>query len=248
MFLNKHKVETKNKINMNNIPKHIAIIMDGNGRWAKKRGLPRIYGHKAGIKTVKKVVKVCSDLSVKYLTLYAFSTENWKRPTDEVNGLMNLLIEYLSNEVDELNKKNVKVIFIGDLSKIPDKCNYEIFKAEEKTRNNTGLILNIAFNYSGRNDIINAVKKICDKVVSGQLKTSDINEDIINKNLYTYGQPDPDLILRSGGELRLSNFLIWQSAYSELWFSDVLWPDFNEDDLIEAIVEYQKRNRRFGGL
>lgn len=240
--------EMEKKLDMNNIPKHVAIIMDGNGRWAKKRGFIRTLGHRAGMEAVKRVVKASSEIGIKYLTLYAFSTENWKRPAEEVNGLMNLLIEYLEREIDELNENDVKLNFIGDLSKIPEKCRIKIKESENITKNNTGLVLNIALNYGGRNEIVNAVKKIGKSLLDGKIKLNDIDEQIIADSLYTAGQPDPDLIIRPSGELRISNFMLWQSAYSELWFSDILWPDFDKSHLIEAIIDYQKRNRRFGGI
>lgn len=222
--------------------------MDGNGRWAQKRGMMRIYGHKAGVKTVREIVKACSELGIKYLTLYAFSTENWKRPLEEVNFLMDLLVEYLSKEVNELNKNNVKINFIGDISFLPKKCKVEIDRAQNITKENDGLVLNIALNYGGRDEIVKAVKKICHKVVNKELSIDAITEQIVSENLYTQNQPDPDLIIRTSGEKRLSNFLLWQSAYSELWFTDVLWPDFNKKHLIEAILYYQTRKRRFGGI
>ncbi|SNX55485.1 isoprenyl transferase [Thermoanaerobacterium sp. RBIITD] len=240
--------KTGEKIDMSNIPQHIAIIMDGNGRWAKKRGLVRSLGHRAGMEAVKRVVKASSEIGVKYLTLYAFSTENWKRPVDEINSLMNLLIEYLGREIDELNRNNVKINFIGDISKIPDKCKSKIEEAEKITMNNSGLVLNIALNYGGKDEIVNAVKNICKSILEGKLNLSDIDENVVSNNLYTAGQPDPDLIIRPSGELRISNFMLWQSAYSELWFSDILWPDFDKENLIDAIADYQKRNRRFGGI
>lgn len=240
--------DDKYEIDMNNLPKHIAIIMDGNGRWAKKRGLVRTIGHRAGVESVKKVIKASTELGIKYLTLYAFSTENWKRPADEINALMNLLVEYLSKEINELAMNKIKINFIGDLSILPEKCKREIEHAHNVTKNNNRLVLNIALNYGGRDEILKAVKKIYKKIEIGELKFSQITEETISDNLYTKNQPDPDLIIRTSGEKRLSNFLLWQAAYSELWFTDVLWPDFDKKHLIEAILHYQKRNRRFGAI
>ena len=235
-------------IDLNRLPRHIAIIMDGNGRWAKKRNLPRIMGHKAGVEAIREIVSVSSEIGIKVLTLYAFSTENWKRPPDEVSSLMSLLVEYLRKEVRELHEKNVKILFIGDISKLPVMCQEELYKARKITSNNSGLILNLALNYGGRTEITSAVKKICEQVKSCQIKVENINEDIISKFMWTAGLPDPDLIIRPSGELRLSNFLLWQSAYSELWFSNIYWPDFNKEYLFKAIIDYQLRDRRFGGI
>lgn len=236
------------RVDMNNIPKHIAIIMDGNGRWAKERNLPRTMGHKAGIETIREVVRECSRLKVKYLTLYAFSTENWKRPNDEVNALMNLLVEYLKNEFEELHKNNVVINSIGDISKLPQICQQELETAYKKTKHNTGLVLNLALNYGGRNDITNAFINIYHELKLGKLQEQDISEEIISNYLYTAGIPDPDIIIRPSGEQRLSNFLLWQCAYSEFWVSNINWPDFKIIHLHQAISDYQKRNRRFGGL
>lgn len=246
-FLQKEK-DLVNKIDKEKLPQHIGIIMDGNGRWAQRRGMPRVYGHRAGVNSVKEVIKSCGELEIKYLTLYAFSTENWKRPKEEVNFLMDLLVEYLSKEVDELNKNNVVINFIGDISVLPDKCKIEIERAQEVTKNNSGLVVNIALNYGGRDEIVKAVKKICTKVLNKELSVEDITEQTISENLHTKNQPDPDLIIRTSGEKRLSNFLLWQSAYSELWFTNVLWPDFRKKHLVEAILYYQTRKRRFGGI
>lgn len=244
----KRNKESDSANKLNNIPRHVAIIMDGNGRWAKKRGLIRSFGHRAGMEAVKRIVKASSKIGIKYLTLYAFSTENWRRPVNEINVLMNLLVEYLSKEITELNQNNVKINFIGDLTNIPNKCIKQIREAEELTKNNEGLVLNIALNYGGRNEIVNAVKKICKDAINNNIEITDIDENMVSRYLFTAGQPDPDLLIRPSGELRLSNFLLWQSAYSELWFSDILWPDFTEDDLYKAIEDYQKRDRRFGGI
>lgn len=230
------------------MPKHIAIIMDGNGRWAKSRNLPRSFGHKAGVEAIRDVVKECNRLGIKYLTLYAFSTENWVRPADEVNTLMKLLVEYLKNEVKELHENNVVVNFIGDISKLPKECQEELIKAKEKTRNNTGVTMNLALNYGGRSEFIHVVKSIVKEAKNNNISENDINEKLIEKYLYTANIPDPDVIVRSSGEMRLSNFLLWQSAYSELWFSDIYWPDFKKEDLHRVIYDYQNRDRRFGGI
>lgn len=238
----------KKQIDLNNIPQHIAIIMDGNGRWAKKRGLPRSFGHKAGAQTLEKIIESCQKIGIKYLTVYAFSTENWGRPKDEVDYLMNLLSEYIQRFRDDKRNKDIKVKVIGDLEGLQDKIKQDIIKTEDFTKDNKGIQLNIAINYGGRDEICFAVKNIIKEIDKGILKVSEINGDIISKNLYTSGIPDPDLIIRPSGELRLSNFLLYQCAYSEFWFSKINWPDFNEKYLFEAICDYQNRNRRFGGI
>lgn len=242
------KTNTNNILDKNNIPVHIAIIMDGNGRWAEQKKIPRAMGHKAGVETIRSIVKESNRIGVKYLTLYAFSTENWKRPLDEVNALMKLLFEYLRNEVEELHKNNVIVNHIGDISKLPDGCRKELLDAYDKTKNNKGLMLNLAINYGGRDEITRAIRNIVKDVKKGVLIESKIDENLINKYLYTSKIPDPDLIIRPSGEHRISNFLLWQGAYSELWFSNINWPDFTTNDLHRAISDYQKRDRRFGGI
>jgi len=231
-----------NKIDKTKLPVHIAIIIDGNGRWAKKRNLPRIYGHREGIKTVRKIVEVCSDLGIKILTLYAFSTENWKRPQKEVQGLMRLLNFYLDKEGNKLHKNNIKFIVIGDISKLSENIQQKIKHIIELTKNNTKMILNIALNYGGRQEIIHCVNEI--------LKTNykNIDEEIFSKFIFTKNLPDPDLLIRTSGELRISNFLLWQIAYTELYFTPILWPDFDKIELYKAIIEYQNRKRRFGGI
>ncbi|SHE63106.1 isoprenyl transferase [Clostridium fallax] len=231
-----------------NIPKHIAIIMDGNGRWAKERNLPRTFGHKAGVETIRKILKECDKIGVRYLTLYAFSTENWKRPKDEVSALMKLLVEYLRKELEELNKNNVVVRSIGDISKLPKICQDELMASYKKTKNNTGVVLNLALNYGGRDEIIYGIKKAYEKIQKGEISIDDIDDTTFGNFLYTEGIPDPDLIIRPSGEQRLSNFLLWQCAYSEFWYSTINWPDFKEEDLHKAIYDYQHRNRRFGGI
>ncbi|MCD3298222.1 isoprenyl transferase, partial [Clostridium botulinum] len=235
-------------LNKDNIPKHIAIIMDGNGRWAKQKKLPRTLGHKAGVETIREIVKECSKLDVKILTLYAFSTENWKRPKEEVGALMKLLVEYLKKELKELHEENVVIRTIGDISKLPNICQEELTNAYNTTKNNTGLTLNLALNYGGRDEIINAMKVIGEKIQEGDLSPEDINEKLISQFLYTKNLDDPDIIIRTAGEQRLSNFLLWQCAYSEFWYTDIKWPDFKKDDLCKAIYDYQNRDRRFGGL
>lgn len=240
--------ELLNKIDKDRIPKHVAIIMDGNGRWAKKRGLPRSMGHRAGVETIREIVKASNNLGIKYLTLYAFSTENWKRPQDEVNALMSLLIEFLRKEVSELNKNNVIVNTIGDISQLPGQCIDELNKAYSLTKNNNGLCLNLALNYGARDEIRNAVVNIAKDIKMGSIDIEDINEKLISDYLYTKGMPDPDLLIRPSGEYRLSNYLLWQVAYSEFWFSDIYWPDFKPVHLYKAIIDYQNRERRFGGV
>ncbi|WP_066875435.1 isoprenyl transferase [Clostridium mediterraneense] len=230
---------------MDRIPKHIAVIMDGNGRWAKKRGLPRTMGHKAGAETIRKVLKECDSLGVKYLTLYAFSTENWKRPKEEVNAIMKLLVEFLRKEIKELHENNVKITTIGDLTRIPEFCQVEIASAKELTKDNTGTVLNVAFNYGGRDEIVRAVKKC---LVDESLKIEDLTEEKFAQYLDTCSMPDPDIIIRPSGEQRLSNYLLWQCAYSEFWYSNINWPDFTAEDLRTAIYDYQNRDRRFGGV
>ncbi len=230
------------------IPKHIGIIMDGNGRWAKKRNLPRTMGHRAGVETIRRIIKECDRLGVKYLTLYAFSTENWKRPVDEVGTLMNLLVEYLKNELNELHESGVVINYIGNIHRLPEKARIALEEAKVKTKDNKGVQMNLALNYGGREDIVHGVKAALEDILKDNLKVEDLTEESFKNYLYTKGQPDPELIIRPSGELRLSNFLLYQSAYSELWFSDINWPDFTEENLREAIVDYQRRDRRFGGI
>ena len=244
----KNNEELNIEIDEKNIPQHVAIIMDGNGRWAKKRNMPRTMGHKAGVETIRRIVKEADRLGIKFITLYAFSTENWKRPKDEVSALMNLIVEYLKRELDEMHRNNVKIKSMGDLTKLPDKCRKALEDAFEKTKDNTGVVLNIALNYGGRDDIIRGVKSLVKDVQEGKLSIDDINEGMFNDYLYTKNIPDPDLIIRPSGEQRISNFLLWQCAYSEFWYSNVNWPDFSEKDLQKAIYDYQNRDRRYGGV
>ncbi len=240
--------ELRKSLDDSRLPVHIAIIMDGNGRWATRRGLPRAMGHRAGVESLREIVKTCSSLGVQYLTVYAFSTENWKRPVEEVNILMDLLVEYLRKEIEELHQNNVRVRAIGRIGELPEKARQALREAEEKTGVNSGLTLNLALNYGGRNEIVEAVRSIGSDVSERKLSPGDINEEVISGYLYTSGMPDPDLLIRPSGELRISNFLLWQSAYSEFWYSPVFWPDFRKIHLLEAIVDYQRRQRRFGGL
>jgi len=235
-------------IDLNRVPKHIAIIMDGNGRWAKSKFLPRTAGHKAGVETIRTVLRECKKLSVKHVTLYAFSTENWKRPKLEVDTLMNLLSTYLKNEVATLHKENVKLTAIGDINNLPSQCVKELNKAIELTKNNTGCNLNLALNYGGRLDIKNALVDIIKDVKVGKINLDEIDENTISNHLSTKSIPDPDLVIRTSGEERLSNFLLWEVAYAEFHFTNVHWPDFDEKELQKAIFTYQNRDRRFGGI
>ena len=236
------------QIDFDNIPKHIAIIMDGNGRWAKQRKLPRSMGHKAGVETIRRILKEADRLGVKYITLYAFSTENWKRPKEEVDALMKLLVQYLTNEVEGLHRNGVVLRILGDINALPGTVKEKIYEAIDLTKNNKGIVLNVAFNYGGRDEIIRAIKSIVSDVESGKVNEENIDENLITKCLYTKDSPDPDLIIRPSGEQRISNFLLWQCAYSEFWYSNVNWPDFSESDLQKAIYDYQNRDRRFGGV
>ncbi|ENZ36018.1 di-trans,poly-cis-decaprenylcistransferase [Clostridium butyricum 60E.3] len=234
------------ELDMNNIPNHIAIIMDGNGRWAKERMLPRSMGHKAGVETIRRILKEATRLGVKNLTLYAFSTENWGRPKDEVGALMKLLVTYLRKELDECHKNGVRMNVFGDITQLPKECQEALDDALETTKNNTRINLNFALNYGGRDEIIRAIKLMYSDINKNIIKEEDINSELIENYLYTKGIPDPDLIIRPSGEQRLSNFLLWQCAYSEFWYSDINWPDFKEEDLRRAISDYQNRDRRFG--
>jgi undecaprenyl diphosphate synthase len=228
------------------VPEHIAIIMDGNGRWAKKLGLNRIFGHKNGVRAVRETVETCGKIGVKYLTLYAFSMENWSRPLDEIEALMTLLIESIVKETPELDKNNVQLRSIGNLSSFPENVTGKLNQAIKFTSKNTGLVLTLALSYGSRWEIIEAVKHIAAKAVAGEIKPDSINEKVFEQYLTTYNMPDPELIIRTSGEQRLSNFLLWQGAYSEFYFPTVLWPDFTKKDLMNAIDEYRKRERRFG--
>jgi undecaprenyl diphosphate synthase len=235
-------------ISEENVPVHIAIIMDGNGRWAKKRALPRIAGHNEGMKTVREITRSANRIGVKVLTLYAFSTENWKRPKLEVDFLMKLPEEFLSTFLPELIEENVRVEMIGDMEQLPAHTKRAVQNAMDKTADNDGLILNFALNYGSRSEIVNAIQAIMNDVQSDVLEKQDVTDETISQYLMTSHLPDPDLLIRTSGEHRLSNFMLWQLAYTEFFFTDVLWPDFSEEDLLEAVAVFQKRSRRFGGL
>jgi len=228
------------------IPTHIAIIMDGNGRWAKKRGLPRVAGHKRGVDTVKEIVEACAEVGVKYLTLYTFSTENWKRPKDEVSTLMRLLLRSLRDRVNELYDNDIRLTTIGNTESLPEEVQKQLYSGIERTKNNKKMVLNLALSYSGRWELLEAVKKIVDKANEGKISPENIDENLVSSFLTTKGIPDPDLVIRTSGEFRVSNFLLWQIAYSEFIITETLWPDFSKYDLYDAIKVFQKRERRFG--
>ncbi len=230
----------------NNTPKHVAIIMDGNGRWAKQKGLPRIAGHKKGIDSVREIVKLCPELGIEILTLYTFSVENWNRPKTEISALMELLLKSIRKEINELMKNNVRVNTLGILSDLPKMARKGMEEALERTKNNNGLILNLALSYSSRIEIVDMIKKLAKKVKKNEIDVDDINEKVVSDNLYTYGLKDPDLLIRTSGVYRISNFLLWQLAYTEIYITDTLWPDFRTDEFYKAILDYQKRERRFG--
>jgi len=229
-----------------NVPRHIGIIMDGNGRWAQKRGLPRTAGHRAGTDAIRTIVRACGELGVSYLTIYTFSTENWKRPRLEVRMLMELLVEMVRREIDDLNKNNVRLRAIGDLSKLPPKTRQALLDGIERLSGNTGLTLNLAVSYGGRAEIVEAARKIALESAKKPSVATDLDEAAFNRYLYTKETPDPELIIRTGGDFRISNFLLWQAAYAELYFTDVLWPDFDKAALVKAIEDFGRRERRFG--
>lgn len=235
-------------INKDKLPRHIAIIMDGNGRWAQKRFMPRTFGHRSGMSSLKQTVETCRELGISCLTVFAFSTENWKRPRDEISFLMNLLVEYINKEIEELHQNDIRLQVLGDFSSLPESSIKAIDMALTKTAANQGMVFNIALNYGARNEIIRAVRHLCEQVEKGLMTAADIDEAAFSQALYTAGLPDPDLLIRTAGEMRISNFLLWQIAYAELWFSTLLWPEFNRQELLRAIWEYQQRDRRFGGL
>jgi undecaprenyl diphosphate synthase len=230
------------------LPQHIAVIMDGNGRWAKQRGLPRIVGHRQGARTLKALLRCCQDWGIEALTVYAFSTENWRRPFLEVDFLMNLFERLLQQETVNMHREGVRVSFPGDLSTLPVSLRRTIESTMEQTKNNRGIQFNVAANYGSRAEILHAVRQIVQKSQSGEISLEDVNENLIDRNLYTAGTSDPDLLIRTSGEMRLSNYLLWQLAYTELYFTDLLWPDFNTQAFGRALLAYQKRDRRFGGL
>ncbi len=234
------------QIDKKNLPGHIAIIMDGNGRWAQKQGMMRLFGHQAGVKTVKKIVEAAREIGISLLTLYAFSPENWKRPADEVSGLMSLLKSYLESELASMLKNNIQLRSIGELDNLPIEVKEVLRKSISETAGNNGLILNLALSYGGRIEVVSAARELAGLCLKGVIKPDDIDEELFESKLYTAGLPDPDLLIRTGGEARLSNFLLWQASYAEIYFTDTAWPDFTEDDLLAAIGSFQRRQRRFG--
>ena len=236
------------RIDKQKIPEHVAIIMDGNGRWATRKGLPRSYGHNKGVSVLKEILKASKKIGCKVLTVYAFSTENWTRPTKEVDFLINLFSEVLRNEIQEIHKEITKIKFIGDLTPFPDTLKKIISSSESLTKNNNEFLLNVCMNYGGRQEIVKVAKEIALKSSAGEINPSEVNEELFNSELLTRGIKDPELLIRTSGEKRISNFLLWQLAYSEIYISEVLWPDFNEFEYLKAIIDYQSRNRRFGGI
>ena len=246
VIVQNREMNLQETINKNNLPKHLAIIMDGNGRWAKQQGLLRALGHESGTKSVKVIIEASAKLGIKFLTLYAFSTENWNRPKLEVDTLMKVLINSLKKELPTLQKNNIKLNAIGNLERLPKSAQKELLDVIDKTKNNTQMTLTLALSYGSREELVSAVRNICSKVKNNIISIDAIDDSIINEHLYTQNLPDVDLLIRTSGEHRISNFLLWQIAYSELYFTDILWPDFKEEDLYEAIISYQKRERRFG--
>lgn len=245
MFFNK---KNKSEIDLTRLPQHIGVIMDGNGRWARRRGLPRSAGHSAGADALKKIITEANNLGVKYITVYAFSTENWKRPKEEVDYLMSLLLDYLRNAEKTLAGENVVIRVIGSRKELSQEIRDQIIKTEEFTKNNTGIVMNIALNYGAREEITNAVREICEDVKNGKTDIDSITDKMVENHLYTKGQPDVDLLIRTSGEQRLSNFMLWQVSYAEMWFTNKLWPDFKPKHLRQAIYDFQNRGRRFGGV
>ena len=231
-----------------NLPNHIAIIMDGNGRWAKSNGLPRLEGHRSGVRTVRKITQASAELGIKHLTLFTFSSENWNRPRLEVNALMKLLTISIHNEINKMVENNIRFTFIGNIQKFNDKIQNELLDAYQKTKHNTGLNLNLALSYGSRQEILHATKKLVADTTSGKINIEDIDETLFSNQLYTKNMKDPDLLIRTGGEFRISNFLLWQIAYSEIYVTNQYWPEFTEKDLNKAIIEYQKRERRYGNI
>jgi len=236
------------KIDKQKLPKHIAIIMDGNGRWATRKGLPRSFGHKQGVSVLKKILKAAKNLGCKVITVYAFSTENWTRPTKEVDFLINLFSEVLKNEIKEIHEESTKIKFIGDLTPFPKNLREIISSSESLTKNNDKFLFNVCVNYGGRQEIVKVAKELALKSSSGEINPSEINEELFNSQLLTRGIKDPELLIRTSGEKRISNFILWQLAYSEIYISDVHWPEFDEREFLKAIIQYQSRNRRFGGI
>ncbi len=238
----------KNKIDPENLPEHIAVIMDGNGRWAKKKGAMRIFGHQNAIQAVRDICEGCAELGIHYLTLYAFSTENWARPKQEVDSLMRLLVNTIRSETETLRKNNIRLTSIGDIDSLPKKCQIELNEAQEITTINSGLNLILALSYSGRWDIIHGIRELIKDIKNHRISENDINPELFSHYLSTRGVPDPELLIRTSGEMRISNFLLWQVAYTELYITDTLWPDFKKENLYEAIISYQRRERRFGKI
>ncbi|MGD0709552.1 MAG: isoprenyl transferase [Bacteroidales bacterium] len=236
----------KDKIDLLKLPEHVAIIMDGNGRWAKQKGKSRIFGHHNGVTAVRETTEAAAELGIKYLTLYAFSTENWNRPKNEINALMTLLVKTINKETKTLNKNNIRLLAIGDLESLPENCYKELKAAINKTKNNTRMSLVLALSYSSRWEIVNAAKRIATEYKKGEISINQIDQEMFNRYLTTGGIPDPELLIRTSGEYRISNFLLWQIAYAELYFTSKLWPDFTKDDLYDALIDYQNRERRFG--
>ncbi|MBD3636028.1 MAG: isoprenyl transferase [Crocinitomicaceae bacterium] len=236
----------KDKLDTANIPEHVAIIMDGNGRWAQQQGHVRLFGHATGVESVREALKAATEVKVKYLTLYAFSTENWNRPKEEVDGLMDLLVTTIANEIESLNENDVRLDAIGNTDELPEKCRQELKNAIDRTKKNKGTCLILALNYSSKYEIKSAIKKIAQKYKDGEIELDDISDQLVSDHLYTAGLPDPELMIRTSGELRISNFLLWQLAYSELHFTPIFWPDFKKEDFFQAIYDYQNRERRFG--
>ena len=246
--IDKKNNDLSRRIDKQKVPEHVAIIMDGNGRWATRKGLPRSYGHNKGVSVLKEILKASKKLGCKVLTVYAFSTENWSRPTKEVDFLMNLFKQVLGTEIKEIHQESIKIKFIGDLTPFPETLKKIIYSSESLTENNSNFLLNVCINYGGRQEIVKVAKELALKASSGEIKPSEVNEELFNSELLTRGINDPELLIRTSGEKRISNFLLWQLAYSEIYISDVLWPDFNEFEFLKAIIDYQSRNRRFGGI
>lgn len=242
------KMDLKSQINLEKLPRHIAVIMDGNGRWAKEHGMPRVFGHRNGVKAVRDTTEACAELGIEYLTLYAFSTENWNRPQTEVNALMTLLVETIKKEIKTLNENSIRLQAIGDISKLPPKSQKALMSAMEATRQNTRMTLVLALNYSSRWEIVEAAKKLAGQAMAGEIRPEDIDTAAFSDALSTQGIPDPELLIRTSGETRISNFLLWQIAYTELYFTQVRWPDFRREHLYEAILNFQHRERRFGKI
>ncbi len=247
-IIDKKNNNLSKKIDKQKVPEHIAIIMDGNGRWATKKGLARTYGHKRGVSVLKEILKASKKLGCKVLTVYAFSTENWTRPSKEVDFLINLFSEVLRNEIEEIHEESTKIKFIGDLTPFPETLKKIISNSESLTKNNNKFLLNVCVNYGGRQEIVKVAKELALKSSSGEIKPSEINEELFSSELLTQGIKDPELLIRTSGEKRISNFLLWQLAYSEIYISEIMWPDFNEFEFLKAIIDYQSRNRRFGGI